>query len=78
MANHKRKRPRTKSRRSWDKHNGDDMRYWQCRWPAWWDIVFHTRPKRAQEREMEHRVMRGADPENLAWPVPKKPHNYFW
>lgn len=49
-------------------------------WPAWWDRLFHTRPKRAATKRLERAVLRGlVDPDDLAWPLgSRKPHNYFW
>lgn len=78
MSNHKRRRPRTKSRRPHFARHDPDVRYWLCRWPAWWDIVFHTRPQRRKEKELEKKVLSGADPDEIVWPVDKKPHHYFW
>lgn len=48
-------------------------------WPRWWDIVFHTRPKRREQSRLLHKVMQGHDPDAIAWPVnSRKPHNYYW
>jgi hypothetical protein len=47
-------------------------------YPAWWDRTFHTRPHRAKVRSLERKIMHGADPDNLAWPLAKKPHIYYW
>lgn len=47
-------------------------------WPAWWDRTFHTRPHRAKVRRLERKVMQGFDPDNIAWPLAKRPHIYYW
>lgn len=46
--------------------------------PAWWDLVFHTRPWRATSKRLERAVLRGADPDVIAWPRNHRPHIYFW
>lgn len=48
-------------------------------WPRWWDVLFHTRPTRRRTKQMEIKLRKGQiDPENLCWPLPKKPHSYYW
>ena len=47
-------------------------------YPRWHDIVFHTRPRRGAEKRLETKILRGADPESLNWPLEKKPHKYYW
>ena len=45
----------------------------------WWDIVFHTRPKRRESRALEKKIMKGYDADGLVWPVGNhKPHTYYW
>lgn len=46
--------------------------------PAHWDIQYHTRPHRSRTRRLEKAILRGADPDNIAWPVPGKPTIYYW
>lgn len=54
----------------------------QCDWhwlsttPSWWVREFMTVPQRAEVRRLTHRVMKG-DLEQT-WPLPKKPHVYYW
>jgi hypothetical protein len=55
-----------------------DVYHWTRRYPAWWDREFHTRPHRANTRRLEKKVMKGADPDEVVWPLAKKPHNYYW
>lgn len=85
MANHKRRRPRTSGAHSphvgRDTRNPDHPMYynWLANWPRWWDIVFHRRPERRRTKAMVRRIMLGQlDADDAAWPVPKKPHQYFW
>lgn len=47
-------------------------------YPAWHDILFHTRPLRRATKRCEHKVIQGADADDLAWPLAKKPHKYYW
>jgi hypothetical protein len=56
---------------------------WRCKtslngYPAAHDIIFHTRPQRRVTRQLEHRITRGADPDDIAWPLLRKPHIYYW
>jgi hypothetical protein len=51
---------------------------WLGSWPRWHDIIFHSRPRRRAERRFEHAVLRGADADDLAWPLSKRPHEYYW
>src|SRR5262245_2965791 len=38
--------------------------------PAWWDRMFHVRPKRAATRRLERDILRGVrDPDDTAWPL---------
>lgn len=48
-------------------------------WPRSWDIVMHTKPRRAQERQALQAVKRGiVDPDDATWPLWRKPHSYYW
>lgn len=92
MAHYKRKRSRTQSSGHYSR-NAYQHRFglseeefetheaylrWYRNYPRWWDKVFHTRPARTQRRRMEREVLRGADPDNMAWPDGRKPHTYYW
>lgn len=85
MANYKRRRPRTQLTHSpWNRRETRDpanLRYWNwtgC-WPRWWDIVFHTRPTRRRTNAMVRAIYLGQlDADEAAWPLPKKPHRYYW
>lgn len=69
MAHFKRRRPKT------------SPRHHRTRWdnnPRWWDVIFHTRPNRRAKRALEREIIKGADDENVAWPLQHKPHNYYW
>ncbi len=47
--------------------------------PAWWDRVFHVRPHRVRTKRMERAVLLGkVDPDDLAWPIPYRPWQYWW
>lgn len=50
------------------------------RYPAWWDRMFHTRPRRAKERTLLRKVKSGyLDADETVWPVANhKPHAYYW
>jgi hypothetical protein len=48
-------------------------------YPHKWDIQCHSRPRRAQEKQMAKRLLKGAiDSEEANWPLSKKPHIYYW
>lgn len=48
-------------------------------YPAWWDRLFHTRPRRAREKLMTKAILAGKlDADNIAWPLAKKPHIWYW
>lgn len=84
MAHYKRKRPRTTGGQKRDKWKAKKFKsigryyWWMGNWPAWWDIVFHTRPHRRRAAAVTHAVLKGADADGANWPVSKKPHNYYW
>ena len=58
-----------------DRHRG---RKYNWGYPRWHDIVFHTRRRRAAMRREEILIAKGADPDDLAWTLDKKPHIYYW
>lgn len=84
--NYKRKRPRTASSGySVDKYRNLKLPsevsgwVWLNNWPRWWDKIFHTRPHRRRTRVLENAVLQEKlDPDNVAWPLYKKPHSYYW
>lgn len=47
-------------------------------YPRSHDLLYHTRPGRRAVRHLERAVMKGADAEELTWPLSKKPHTYYW
>lgn len=53
--------------------------HWLRNYPKWWDHEFHTKPRRAAERQAIDSVKR--DPalgENALFPLDHKPHIYYW
>lgn len=86
MANYKRTGPRTKSRAHYSRKHHEELGNRQgCRWalhhhPRWWDIVFHTRPKRRAEARELHRLVAGhIDLDAGLFPLAgRRPHHYFW
>lgn len=84
MANFRRRRPRLSTTHTGYSHRAGRNRYaapghrWMGNWPAWWDLVFHTRPRRRRTREAVVLIMQGRDPDGITWPVAKKPHVYYW
>jgi len=85
MAHYKRKRPRTKDcgvsdykhlvRRRGGEDNVNRL-FSSC--SSGWNTLFHIRPRRRKERHLAISIMKGADPDNVSWPVPGKPHVYYW
>lgn len=72
---HRRKKPRTVS-------NGKEV--WRCgsrtgEAPSWWNILFHSRPKRRRTKAKLNEIMHGKDPDGIIWDLGnRKPHNYYW
>jgi hypothetical protein len=47
--------------------------------PSWWITEFMTRPERRKNKRLCNKVLKGADPDNIAWPLgTRKPHIYYW
>lgn len=47
--------------------------------PAWWDRLFHTRPRRAAEKRVAKAIQDGkVDGDEALWPLDKKPTLYYW
>lgn len=86
MAHYKRGYSRTRSRgrrallqKWWEGEAYSDKWNYMGAWPRWWDITNHTRPKRRVNRRCEVAVIKGADPDAIAWPLGNhKPHRYYW
>jgi hypothetical protein len=48
-------------------------------YPRAWDIIMHTRPRRAQEKRLARAVQVGKlDPDAALWPLEKKPHRWYY
>jgi len=84
MAHHKRKRSRVLAGQGSSndlkrrfKNSTQDWKWWQGT-PSSHNILFHTRPQRREERRLEIEILKGADPDNIPWPLDKKPHSYYW
>jgi len=69
--------------RTW--HHGDKAKQrlfgnewaWLSLCPAEWNRIFHTKPKRAMERKLLHKVREGH--EDQVWPLgSRKPHEYYY
>ena len=85
MAHFKRKRSRALHSGSYSSNALErrlGSRYHQRAWlesyPRSWDKICHTRPGRAKARLAERDILRGADPDEVLWPLGKKPHIYYW
>ncbi len=76
MANYKRKRPGTSPTHG-ARNSGI---YWLSNWPRWWDIIFHTRPRRRREKHMLKAVMSNRfDFDEACFDIANhKPHRYYW
>lgn len=71
MAHHRRRRPRLSTHSvARDLNN----------WPAYWDILFHRRPRRRAAKKLMAKIKSGRlDPDDTAWPLGNhKPHHYYW
>ena len=82
MANFRRNKPRLRTSRGYSRRTGRERfkkhHPWMCWWPAWWDILHHSRPQRRRDMRCEKAVLNGADPDNIVWPLSRKPHQYYW
>jgi hypothetical protein len=62
-------------RKAWD----DYPWFWaMSNYPAHWDRTYHTRPRRVKNRRACRAILAGADPDNMVYPLDKKPHIYYW
>ena len=83
MANFKRKMPRARTSSGYSNRVGR-ARFakhhpaWMCAWPAWHDIIYHRRPHRRETAQLVRAALMGADLDEIAWPLSKKPHHYYW
>lgn len=86
MAHYKRKRSRLAGRQKGYSGKGlerrlklvsEDLR-WLENWPRWHDKIYHTRPRRREESKLVREVLKDGDPDNIAWPLSRKPHEYYW
>lgn len=74
---HKRKRPRTCSNGKSKWMSPATGRRGEA--PSWWNIFFNNRPKRRRDARNIRNVMKGADPDGIAWELGnRKPHYYYW
>lgn len=84
MAHHKRKRPRILTGSGSKNGLAREMKKRQIEWrwyqntPTSHHILFHHRPKRRAVKCFEAKIMKGEDPDNIAWPIARKPHHYYW
>lgn len=52
---------------------------WNWSTPGWWNNLFHTKPQRQAFRQALHLFKRNPESaDGIAWPLEKKPHQYFW
>lgn len=56
---------------------GDEWR-WMEATPRAWRLLYMTRPKRRETKRLEIKIMKGEDPDRIAWPLDKKPYVYYW
>ncbi len=47
--------------------------------PKWWMKLYMTRPRSRVNKKLCHAVLRGKDPDGIAFPLGNsKPHEYYW
>ena len=82
MVNFRRNKPRLRTSRGYSRRAGRERFEkdypWMCWWPAWRDILHHSRPRRRGDKRCGKAVLDGADPDNIVWPLLRKPHQYYW
>jgi hypothetical protein len=75
IMNYKRKKPRIKGTSNGKCCGGSRT----GSAPSWWNIIFHSRPKRRRDKNNCVKVMHGHDQDGLIWDLGnRKPHNYYW
>ena len=84
MAHYKRKKSRSRSgstrvdRERKERLTALNSWYWLGVYPAYWHIIFHTRPTRRHNRALAHKIVKGEDPDEFEWRDGRKPHIYYW
>ena len=46
--------------------------------PGWWDNLYTTRRRRADDRINAGKILHGRDPDSICWMPDKKPTEYYW
>lgn len=63
----------------WDGKTFRDGTITMASTPHWWIDLYMNKPKRRNNDRLCHRVLKGDDPDNMAWPLGnRKPHIYYW
>lgn len=52
--------------------------YWIDANPSWWNRIFTTKSRRADDRLNEWRILAGSDPDELIWMLDRHPDIYYW
>ena len=52
--------------------------YWIGANPGRWNRIFTTKPRRADDRANEWRILAGYDPDGLVWMPDRRPNVYYW
>ena len=51
---------------------------WWQKEPKWWRKLMKHRKRRAEWRRCDSRIKKGYDPEDMTYPLDKKPWEYYW
>lgn len=46
--------------------------------PGWWNNIFTTRKRRADDRANAVKILHGHDPDGIGWLCDKRPTDYYW
>ncbi len=61
------------------KYTGPESTFWLSHTPKWWVKLYMTRPKRRQNTAVCRAIVKGADPDEMIYPLGnRKPHRYYW
>lgn len=50
--------------------------YWRN--PSWWNRIYTTKKRRADDRINQFNILRGSDPDSIVWMPDRKPDSWFW
>lgn len=65
-------------RRGWDGEDARDGKHENMSTPSSWNREMHRQPTRRKNHEAARKLKNGEDPDDVSFPLDKKPHKYYW